>query len=165
MKPQDLAKQLGIQWSENMDHEEILAQHYRNQGRSKVHFCRNGTSWRSMTSRPNLRLVYATWTTYHEQNLSNPFCEKRGACERYLGLEQSMSEIITFPGPLNKNEAIDATTEEGWESGVVLTIGKDDTDIKVFGSPTSAELLWLSEQLRLKALYHEEDEVDYDEVP
>lgn len=39
MKPKELAEKLGIVWSENMDHEEILAEHYRRQGRVKVHLC------------------------------------------------------------------------------------------------------------------------------
>lgn len=76
-----------------------------------------------------------------------------------------MSKVIQFPGPLTKQEAIDQVTEEGWKTGVILTIGPNTTDIVVFGSPTSAELLWLSEQLRLKALFNDEDEVEYDEIP
>ena len=68
--------------------------------------------------------------------------------------------VLEFPGPLRKQEAIDSVTEQGWETGVILTIGKDDTEIVVFGTPTSAELLWLAEQLRLKALFKDEDEID-----
>jgi len=62
--------------------------------------------------------------------------------------------VLTFPGPLSKKEAHEGIKQEGWESGVILTVSKDDIDIVIFGSPTSAELLWLSEQLRMKALYH-----------
>lgn len=39
MKPKDLAEELDIPWEENMDHEEILAKHYRKQGKTKVHCC------------------------------------------------------------------------------------------------------------------------------
>lgn len=28
-----------IQWKENMDHEEVLAQYYKNQGKNRVHLC------------------------------------------------------------------------------------------------------------------------------
>lgn len=31
--------ELGIQWSENMNHEDVLAEHYRRQGRKSVHLC------------------------------------------------------------------------------------------------------------------------------
>ena len=77
------------------------------------------------------------------------------------------NNVLEFPGPLRKQEAIDSVTEQGWETGVILTIGKNDTDIVVFGTPTSEELLWLSEQLRIKALYKDEDEIDNDddEIP
>lgn len=70
--------------------------------------------------------------------------------------------IIQFPGPINKQEAKNHVEEAGWENGVILTIGKDDTDIVTFGSPTSAELLWLAEQLRLKALFNTDDEDETD---
>ena len=39
MEVRKLAQHLGIQWSENMDHEDILAEYYRRQGRKKVHCC------------------------------------------------------------------------------------------------------------------------------
>ena len=39
MEPRVLAKQLGIQWGENMDHEDVLAEYYRRQGRTGVHCC------------------------------------------------------------------------------------------------------------------------------
>jgi len=39
MEPRVLAKKLGVQWSENMDHEDILAEYYRQQGKTGVHCC------------------------------------------------------------------------------------------------------------------------------
>jgi len=39
MKVDELAKKLGIQWSENMDHEDVLAEAYRRRGFTKVHKC------------------------------------------------------------------------------------------------------------------------------
>jgi hypothetical protein len=39
MEPRKLAQKLGIQWSENMDHEDILALYYKKQGKKKVHCC------------------------------------------------------------------------------------------------------------------------------
>lgn len=35
MKPEELA----ITWSENMDHEDVLAEYYRRQRRKSVHLC------------------------------------------------------------------------------------------------------------------------------
>lgn len=39
MMASNLAKKLGIPWSENMDHEDVLAEYYRRQGKKKVHLC------------------------------------------------------------------------------------------------------------------------------
>lgn len=63
--------------------------------------------------------------------------------------------VIAFPeSPLTKEQAREVLVE--WERGAVVAISEDGTDIVIFGTPTSMELLWLSEQLRLKALYEEE---------
>jgi hypothetical protein len=37
--PSELAAKLGVKWTENMDHEQILELYYRRQGRKKVHCC------------------------------------------------------------------------------------------------------------------------------
>ena len=39
MAASTLAEKLGIPYSENFDHEEILAVYYRKQGKLKVHLC------------------------------------------------------------------------------------------------------------------------------
>ena len=71
--------------------------------------------------------------------------------------------VVDFPGPLSRQEAEILSLQ----NGVVLSINDSETDIKVFGSPTSAELLWLAEQLRIKALFKDENEIDNDddEIP
>lgn len=37
--PQELAQYLGVNWSENFDHEEVLAEYYKKKGKKKVHLC------------------------------------------------------------------------------------------------------------------------------
>lgn len=66
--------------------------------------------------------------------------------------------IIDFPGPLSREQA----TSLSLGKGAVCSIDNDGHEIVIFGSPTAMELLWLAEQLRLKALY-EDDEIE-DEI-
>lgn len=39
MSSSKLAEKLGVQWTENMDHEAVLFQYYKKQGMKKVHYC------------------------------------------------------------------------------------------------------------------------------
>ena len=71
-------------------------------------------------------------------------------------MTENNPNILSFPGPPSKKDVHDRIKQEGWESGAILTVSEYNTDIVIFGSPTSAELLWLSEQLRMKALYNDD---------
>lgn len=71
--------------------------------------------------------------------------------------------IIDFPGPLKKEEVIEYGNK--FETGIMLCMDESKpagVSFTFIGSPTSAELLWMSEQLRLRALY-DNDEIDYAE--
>ena len=37
--PKELSQLLGVNWSENFDHEDVLALYYKKQGKKKVHCC------------------------------------------------------------------------------------------------------------------------------
>lgn len=65
--------------------------------------------------------------------------------------------VIDFPGPLSRVEA----QASSFESGVVCSIDSEEgTKLTTFGRPSASDLLWLSEQLRLLALYESEAECD-----
>ena len=68
----------------------------------------------------------------------------------------SQPNVINFPdSPLTKEQAKQTLVE--WEKGAILVIGDDGTDISIFGNPTAMELLWLSEVLRQKAMFEDEE--------
>lgn len=39
MSSSKLAEKLGVQWTENMDHEAVLFEYYKKQGVKKLHYC------------------------------------------------------------------------------------------------------------------------------
>lgn len=39
MTPEKLAEKCGVVWTENMDHEAVLYEYYKKEGKDKVHFC------------------------------------------------------------------------------------------------------------------------------
>jgi hypothetical protein len=68
----------------------------------------------------------------------------------------SRPNVINFPdSPLTKEQSREKLAE--WEKGAILVIGDDGTDISIFGNPTAMELLWLSEVLRQKAMFEDEE--------
>lgn len=76
-------------------------------------------------------------------------------------MNDGSAEII-YPNEfmLLKSEAIEYKNNMGFQSGVILSFDNESPsgiDMVIFGTPTAMELLWLSEQLRLKAMYKDDE--------
>ncbi len=66
--------------------------------------------------------------------------------------EKPPSNVVEFPNPLTREEALVFAETKGWEHGALLVINDICSDIIVIGNPTNQDLLWLAERLRLRAM-------------